>query len=57
MKDQIYEVLYAALRDTDSAGRYAYLESDEKQRIYDILMETHPEARRHFEQTAARRRL
>lgn len=57
MKDQIYEVLYVALRDTDSAGRYAYLESDEKQRIYDILMETHPEARRHFEQTAARRRL
>jgi hypothetical protein len=55
MKARIFEVLYEALHDDNPAGRYAYLESDEKKRIYEILLETHPEARRHFEQLTGRR--
>jgi hypothetical protein len=55
LKGRIYHVLFAALRDDDPASRYGYLEKDEKRRIFDILMETHPEARRHFESLAAKR--
>jgi hypothetical protein len=53
-KTKVYAALYAALHD-ETPNRYAYLERDEKKRIYDILVETHPEARRHFEKLALRR--
>lgn len=55
MKAGIFDVLYEALRTDNPENRYAYLERDEKKRIYEILMETHPEARRHFEELAASR--
>ena len=47
--------LYDALHDENPSGRYAYLEPEEKKRIYEILKETHPEARSRFE-TIARSR-
>ena len=53
LKARIFNVLYDALHDESPAGRYAYLEPEEKRRIYEILVETHPEARAHFEQRAA----
>lgn len=45
LKTLIFDRLYEALRDTRADGRYAYLEANEKKRIYDILLETHPDAR------------
>lgn len=45
LRNRILDRLHSALRDSDAAGRYAYLEKDERQRIYDILLETHPLAR------------
>lgn len=48
LKDMILDRLHAALRDTDPASRYAYLEKEEKQRILAILTATHPDARRRF---------
>ncbi len=52
LKTRIYRALFDALHTTDPTSRYAHLEEDEKIRIYSILMETHPEARRHFEEFA-----
>lgn len=49
LKERVYFALFDALHEDDPAGRYAYIGKDEKQRIYDILVETHPEARRYFE--------
>jgi hypothetical protein len=42
---RIFDRLGAALRSQDPKDRYAYLGAEEKQRIYDILVETLPEAR------------
>lgn len=53
LKARVFAALFAALQSTDPAGRYAYLEADEKKRIYEILVETHAEARDHFARLAA----
>jgi hypothetical protein len=53
MQARIFAVIYAALHDLDPDQRYSHLERDEKKRIFEILMETHPTARRHFERLAA----
>lgn len=45
MKSRILERLGAVLGGDDPQGRYAYLETGEKQRIYEILSETHPDAK------------
>ena len=45
LKARILDRLYTALHDDDPRGRYAYLELEEKRRIYEILMETHPDAK------------
>ncbi len=49
LKDRILGRLHAVLHEDDPHGRYAYLEADEKRRILEILNETHPDARRHFQ--------
>jgi hypothetical protein len=54
LKARIYRGLFDALKNDDPASRYGYLEKEERQRIYDILMETHAEARQHFEAFAAK---
>jgi hypothetical protein len=46
LKTRIFERLRSALQSTDSEDRYGYLEPEEKRRIYDILIETHPDAKR-----------
>jgi hypothetical protein len=48
LKDRILDRLAAVLQGGDSSGRYAYLETDEKRRILEVLGETHPDARRHL---------
>lgn len=45
LKVRILDRLAAALQSRDPKDRYAYLPSEEKQRIYAILLETHPDAR------------
>ena len=45
LKTRILDRLHAALRDDDPRGRYAYLDAEEKRRIYEILTETHPDAK------------
>ncbi len=45
LKTRVLDRLHAALHDDDPRGRYAYLDTEEKRRIYDILVETHPEAK------------
>lgn len=45
LKDRILDRLHTALRDEDPRGRYSFLETEEKRRIYDILEETHPDAK------------
>ena len=44
LKRRILDRLDAALRSRDPQDRYAYLPADEKQRIRQILIETHPDA-------------
>lgn len=46
LKNRIFDRLQAILRGPDE--RHAYLGTDEKQRIYDILIETHPDAKRRW---------
>lgn len=45
LKVRILDRLDSALRSRDPKDRYAYLPSDEKQLIRDILIETHPDAK------------
>ena len=45
LKAQILDRLESALRSRDPQDRYAYLPPDEKERIREILIETHPDAR------------
>lgn len=54
LRFQIIDGLDAALRDHDAAGRYAYLPAEEKQRIRDILLETHPECAARWTNAASR---
>jgi hypothetical protein len=49
LKVRILDRLDSALRSRDPKDRYAYLPSDEKQRIRDILIETHPDAKARWE--------
>jgi hypothetical protein len=55
LKARILDRLHAALHDTDPQGRYAYLEAEEKRRIHDILIETHPDAQERWPAQDARR--
>lgn len=45
LKNRILDRLHAALHDDDPRGSYAYLEKDEKRRIYEILLATLPAAK------------
>lgn len=45
LKTRILDRLDATLRSRDPKDRYAYIPADEKQRIRDILIETHPDAK------------
>jgi hypothetical protein len=45
LKSRVLDRLGAALRTRDPKDRYAYLSTEEKQRIYEILIETHPDAK------------
>jgi len=49
LKNRILDRLLTALRSRDPKDRYSYLPAEEKQRILDILIETHPDARRRSE--------
>lgn len=51
LKNRILDRLGAALRDDDPRGRYAYLDAEEKRRIRDILVETHPDVRARWLET------
>jgi hypothetical protein len=44
----VLDRLQDALRSRDPKDRYAYISGDEKERIYDILIETHPDAKLHW---------
>jgi hypothetical protein len=52
LKVRIFDRLFAVLQDNDAEGRYAYLEKDEKRRIFAVLIETLPDARRYFSERA-----
>jgi hypothetical protein len=45
LKNRVLDRLQAALRSGDPKDRYAYLGADEKERILQILIETHPDAK------------
>ena len=45
LKTRILDRLHAVLQDDDPRKRYEYLAAEEKRRIYEILVETHPDAR------------
>lgn len=49
LKHDVLDRLYAVLHDDSPSSRYAYLPKEERQRIYQILLETHPAARERFE--------
>ena len=48
LKERILERLQEALQSRDPKNRYAYLPSEEKERIFRILVETHPDAKREW---------
>ena len=48
LKVRILDRLQAVLTSRDPKDRYAYLPAEEKQRIYDILIETHPDVKRRW---------
>lgn len=45
LKTRVLDRLQTALRNRDPKDRYAYLGADEKERIYGILIETHPDVK------------
>ena len=45
LKARVLDRLQTALRNRDPKDRYAYLGADEKERIYGILAETHPDVK------------
>lgn len=53
LKVLVFARLRAALESDDPKGRYAYLPGEERRRIFDILLETHPEAARRWSTKAA----
>ena len=53
LKARVLDRLLAALRSRDPKDRYAYLPAEEKQRIYEILVETHPDAKARWSEAAA----
>jgi hypothetical protein len=55
LKSRIFDRLQTALRSRDSNDRYSYLPPAEKQRIYEILLETHPDAQRLWRTSAQNR--
>ena len=48
LKSRVFDLLGSALSGGEASGRYAYLPVDEKRRIREILLETHPEAARRW---------
>jgi hypothetical protein len=48
LKARVLDRLQEALRSRDPQDRYAYISGDEKERIYEILIETHPDAKLHW---------
>jgi hypothetical protein len=50
LKVRVLDRLQVALRSRDPKDRYAYLGNDEKQRIYEILLATHPDAKEQWNQ-------
>jgi hypothetical protein len=52
LKARVLDDLQAALSSRDPQNRYAYLGEEEKRRIYDILLATHPDAKRRWTQPA-----
>lgn len=50
LKNRILDRLLAALHDDDPRGRHAYLEPEERRRIHEILVETHPDAKARWSQ-------
>lgn len=53
LRNEVLDRLYTALTDDRPENRYAYLPKEERQRIYQILFETHPAARERFEVLAS----
>ena len=53
LKVLVFNRLRTALESDDSKGRYAYLPAEERRRIFDILLETHPEAARRWSAKAS----
>ncbi len=53
LKVPILDRLRTALTDDSPQSRYAYLPADERRRISEILVETHPEARAHWAKPTA----
>lgn len=51
-KGQVLARLRAALLSRDPADRYAYLDAGEKERIHEILLETHPDVREAWKDAA-----
>lgn len=51
LKGRVLDRLQAALRSRDPKDRYAYLGAEEKQRIYDILRTTQPDAQARWQKT------
>jgi len=52
LKQRILDRLQDVLQSRDPDPRYAYLPTEERQRIYAILKETHPDARAHWADAA-----
>ena len=48
LKTRVLNQLETTLRSRDPKDRYAYLGADEKTRIHEILLETHPDAKLHW---------
>lgn len=53
LRVRVLERLQAALKSNDPKDRYAYLPADEKERIYEILLATLPEAQVRWSPTSA----
>ncbi len=54
LKRRILQRLHAALVDEAPSGRYAYLDTAERKRIYSILRATHPDAKAAWTESSAR---
>lgn len=53
LKHRILDRLHAVLRSPGANGRYSYLGAEERERIYEILRETHPDAKARWADSAA----